>query len=78
MGVMVAVSSHAALHLLEFPERKALLAELAALRKYAKGSLGFGRFGPTDLIEREMADFMKGVSADFETPLRPLGTPFMQ
>ncbi len=78
MGVMVAVASHAALHLLEFPERKALPAELAALRRDAKGSLGFGRFGPTEQIEREMADFMGGVSAQFATPLLPLGTPFTQ
>ncbi len=52
--------------------------ELAALRRDAKGSLGFGRFGPTDQIEREISDFMAGASADFETPLRPLGTPFTQ
>lgn len=78
MGAMVAVSSEGALHLLEFTERKALPRELAALRRDAKGSLGFGRFGPTDQIEREMVDFMSWVSARFETPLRPLGTPFMQ
>ena len=78
MGAMVAVASHTALHLLEFPERKALPAELAALRKDAKGALGFGRFGPTEQIEREMADFMGGVSAEFATPLRPFGTPFTQ
>ena len=45
MGAMVAVASEHALHLLEFTERKALPAELAALRTDAKGSLGFGRFG---------------------------------
>lgn len=78
MGAMVAVSSEGALHLLEFTERKALPAELAALRRDAKGSLGFGRFASTDQIEREMADFMSGQSALFETPLRPLGTPFTQ
>ena len=78
MGAMVAVASEGALHLLEFTERKALPAELAALRRDAKGSLGFGRFGPTDQIEREISDFMAGVSARFETPLRALGTPFTQ
>lgn len=78
LGAMVAVASEHALHLLEFAERKALPAELAALRRDAKGSLGFGRFGPTDQIEREMADFMGGLSEAFQTPLRPLGTPFSQ
>jgi AraC family transcriptional regulator of adaptative response/methylated-DNA-[protein]-cysteine methyltransferase len=78
MGVMVAVASEGALHLLEFSERRALPAELSALSKDAKGSLGFGRFAATDQIEREMADFMGGVSAEFATLLRPLGTPFTQ
>ena len=41
MGAMVAVSSEHALHLLEFTERRALPAELAALRRDAKGGLGF-------------------------------------
>lgn len=78
MGAMVAVSSEQALHLLEFTERKALPAELAALRRDAKGSLGFGRYAPTDTIAREIADYMNGIRAVFETPLRPLGTPFTQ
>ena len=78
LGAMVAVSSENALHLLEFTERRALPAEVAALRRDAKGSLGFGRFAPTDRIEREMADFMAGRTAVFETPLRPLGSRFSQ
>lgn len=78
MGAMVAVSSEHALHLLEFTERRALPAELAALRRDAKGALGFGRFAPTDMIEREMADFMAGRCAAFNTPLSPLGTRFTQ
>ncbi len=78
MGAMVAVSSKDALHLLEFTERRALPAELNALRKDAKGSLGFGRFAPTDQIEREMSAFMSGQSSHFATRLRPLGTAFTQ
>ena len=78
MGAMVAVSSEHALHLLEFTERRALPAELAALRRDAKGGLGFGRFAPTDMIEREMADFIAGRCAEFNTPLSPLGTRFTQ
>jgi AraC family transcriptional regulator of adaptative response/methylated-DNA-[protein]-cysteine methyltransferase len=78
LGAMVAVSSQKALHLLEFTERRALPAELAALRKDAKGSLGFGRFAPTDQIEQEMNAFMDVRDDKFQTPLRPLGTPFTQ
>lgn len=78
LGAMVAVSSAHALHLLEFTDRRALPAELAALRREAKGSMGLGRLAPTDRIEREMAAFMAGRCARFETPLRPRGTPFTQ
>ncbi|WP_281992471.1 bifunctional transcriptional activator/DNA repair enzyme AdaA [Sulfitobacter geojensis] len=78
LGPMIAVSDQHALHLLEFAERKALPAELKRLYAFAKGSLGFGRFAPTDQIEREMAAFMQGRCADFQTRLAPLGTPFTQ
>ena len=78
LGPMIAVSDQHALHLLEFAERKALPAELKRLYAHAKGSLGFGRFAPTDQIEHEMMAFMKGRSAVFETRLAPLGTPFTQ
>ncbi|MFK7835379.1 MAG: bifunctional transcriptional activator/DNA repair enzyme AdaA [Sulfitobacter sp.] len=78
LGPMIAVSDAHALHLLEFAERKALPAELKRLFAHAKGSLGFGRFAPTDQVEREMADFMAARSARFETRLAPLGTPFTQ
>lgn len=78
LGPMVAVSDAHALHLLEFAERRALPGELKRLYQHAKGSLGFGRFAPTDQIEREMGAFMAGTCAAFETPLAPLGTPFMQ
>lgn len=78
LGPMIAVSDAHALHLLEFAERKALPGELKRLYAYAKGSLGFGRFAPTDQIEAEMAAFMSGTSDQFETRLAPLGTPFTQ
>lgn len=76
LGPMIAVSDAHALNLLEFAERKALPAELKRLYAHAKGSLGFGRFAPTDQIEAELLSFMQGRSAQFCTPLTPLGTPF--
>lgn len=78
LGVIIAVSDAHALHLLEFAERKALPGELKRLYAHAKGSLGFGRFAPTDQIEREMEAFLALKSARFDTPLAPLGTPFTQ
>lgn len=78
LGAMVAVSSAQALHLLEFTERRALPGEVRRLFKHAKGSLGFGRFAPTDQVEAELAAFMRGDCARFEVPLAPLGAPFAQ
>lgn len=78
LGVMIAVSDANALYLLEFAERKALPAELKRLYTFAKGSLGFGRYAPTGQIEAEMNAFLAGRSVRFDTPLAPLGTPFMQ
>lgn len=76
LGVMIAVSDANALHLLEFTERRALPTELKRLYAHAKGSLGFGRFAPTDRIEAEMDAFLDLRNDRFDTPLTPLGTPF--
>lgn len=78
LGTMIAVSDAQKLYLLEFAERKALPGELKRLYDFAKGSLGFGRFAPTDQVEAEMQAFLEGQSARFEVPLAPLGTPFTQ
>lgn len=76
LGVMIAVSDAHALHLLEFAERRALPGELKKLYTMSKGSLGFGRFAPTDQIEAELEAFFDLRCARFEAPLAPLGTPF--
>jgi len=78
LGAMILVASAQAVHLLEFTERRALPGELRRLYDHAKGSLGFGRFAPTDRIEAELAAFMRGDSPQFTTPLAPLGPPFAQ
>ncbi len=77
LGAMIAVSDAHALHLLEFSDRRALPAELKRLHAQAKGSLGFGRFAPTDRIEAELDAFLSYRDDGFATPLAPLGTPFM-
>lgn len=78
LGVMIAVSDASALHLLEFTERRALPGALQRLYAAVKGRLGFGRFAPTDQIERELDAFFAGRSAQFETALAPRGMPFTQ
>ena len=76
LGQMIAVSDKQSLHLLEFTGRKALPAELKRLWQASKGSLGFGRFAPTDQIETELSAFFASQRRDFETPLHLHGTPF--
>ena len=78
LGVMIAVSDAHALHLLEFTERKALPGELKRLYTFAKGSLGFGRFAPTDRIEAELDAFFDLRNDQFVTRLAPHGTAFTQ
>lgn len=76
LGAMIAVSSQSHLHLLEFSNRKALPAELKKLWQDAKGSLGFGRYGPTEQVEVELAEYFEGERTDFTVPLALHGTDF--
>ncbi len=78
LGPMVAVCDKRNLHLLEFVDRKALPASLKKLQAYAKGSLGFGRFDTTDLVEAQLKSFFSGNSAAFNLPLAYHGSAFTQ
>ena len=76
LGAMIAVSDRTHLHLLEFADRKALPTELKRLHKACKGSLGFGRFAPTDQAEAQLDAFFQGRSPGFDLPLALHGTEF--
>lgn len=76
LGAMIAVSSKSHLHLLEFSNRKALPTELKKLWQDAKGSLGFGRYAPSDQVEAELGEYFAGKRADFTVPLALHGTDF--
>lgn len=76
LGPMIAVSSKSHLHLLEFSNRKALPKELKKLWQDVKGSLGFGRYGPTDQVEAELAGYFAGKRSSFAVPLALHGTDF--
>lgn len=78
LGAMIAVCDNQFLHLLEFPERKALPTELKRLIQFSKGSIGLGRTAITDQIEAELARYFDGNDAVFQTPLAYHGSPFTQ
>ncbi len=78
LGDMIAVASTSHLHLLEFVERKALKTELGKLCAAVKGDIGIGTTAPIDQIKSELADFLAGTSARFETPLAFHGSAFTQ
>lgn len=76
LGSLVAVSDAKVLHLLEFADRKALATELKKLQIYARGSIGFGRYEPTEQIEAELAEFFALNSECFQVPLALHGSEF--
>lgn len=78
LGAMIAVCDNQFLHLLEFPERKALPSELKRLFESSKGSIGLGRTKITDQIERELGQYFNGNDAHFQTPLAYHGSAFTQ
>ncbi len=78
LGAMIAVCDNRFLHLLEFPERKALPTELKRLYQSSKGSIGLGRTPITDQIEAELACYFNGDDANFQTPLAFHGSAFTQ
>lgn len=77
LGPMVAVADDQALHLLEFPERRILPAELKRLAARI-GGIGLGRTDAVARAESELADYFAGRSARFTVPLAPLGADFAQ
>lgn len=76
IGPMVAIADDHALHILEFLERKALATEVKKLWEATGSAVVFGRTGPIDRIEAELAAYFAGTRSAFETRLAPLGTPF--
>ena len=78
LGAMIAVCDNQFLHLLEFPDRKALPTELKRLYQSSKGAIGLGRTPVTDQIEAELARYFNGDDARFQTPLAFHGSPFTQ
>lgn len=81
LGQMLAVFSEAGLCLLEFPERKAVEAELRALQKAHQAQQArfvWRNTARSQALQHELDQYFAGRLQTFATPLAPLGTPFQQ
>lgn len=81
LGQMLAVFSEAGLCLLEFPERKAVEAELRALQKAHQAQQArfvWRNTARSQTLQHELDQYFAGRLQTFATPLAPLGTPFQQ
>jgi AraC family transcriptional regulator of adaptative response/methylated-DNA-[protein]-cysteine methyltransferase len=76
LGAMLAVGDEAALHLLEYADRRGLERQIERLRARAKAGIVPGRTAPIAQVETELAAYFGGRSMRFETPLARDGTPF--
>lgn len=76
LGPMLAVADAHALHLLEFADRPALMAELERI-KMRTGQAIIMADNPVIVVTRQaLRDYFMGESADFPIRLAPAGTPF--
>jgi len=76
LGGMIAIADDAALHLLEFTDRKALPQGLRRLSALAGGRIGLGRSAVTDRTEAALEAFFAGRDGRLDLPVRLRGTPF--
>ncbi|TGN51544.1 bifunctional transcriptional activator/DNA repair protein Ada [Paracoccus liaowanqingii] len=76
LGGMIAIADDAALHLLEFTDRKALPQGLRRLSARAGGRIGLGRTAVTDRTEAALQAFFAGREGRLDLPLHLHGTPF--
>lgn len=76
LGPILVLADDAALHLLEFTDRRGLERELERQRQ--KFAIAPGRTKIIDQIERELADYFSGRLTQFRTPIELGGTPFQQ
>lgn len=78
LGPMLAVVDDAALHLLEFVDRRGLEREIERLRARRKQAIVPGETAITAQIATELAQYFAGERAVFETPLALLGSEFQR
>jgi AraC family transcriptional regulator of adaptative response/methylated-DNA-[protein]-cysteine methyltransferase len=76
LGAMVAVGDEAALHLLEYADRRGLPGQLERLRRRTEARIVPGDAGPLRRLRAELAAYFAGRSMRFATPLARDGTKF--
>jgi AraC family transcriptional regulator of adaptative response/methylated-DNA-[protein]-cysteine methyltransferase len=76
LGPLLAIADPAALHLLEFFDRKALPTELRHLQARLHAPIALGRPAPIDQIEQDLIAYFAGAPNPFATPLALHATPF--
>lgn len=78
LGGMLAIVSHAGLHLLEFVDRRALETELAAVRARANGPIEPGEHEHLDHTAAQLAAYFAGTRTRFDLPLDIRGSDFQR
>ncbi|MCB9914159.1 MAG: methylated-DNA--[protein]-cysteine S-methyltransferase [Planctomycetes bacterium] len=78
LGAMLAAADDEGVALLEFTDRRALDAQLAALREHVGGAFAPGEHPLLAQLERELGEYFTGARRRFEVPLRLAGTPFQE
>jgi AraC family transcriptional regulator of adaptative response/methylated-DNA-[protein]-cysteine methyltransferase len=78
LGPVTAVGDEAALHLLEYVDRRGLEREIERLGRRTGAAVVPGRTEPIAQIEAELAAYFAGTSLRFRTPLARLGSPFQK
>jgi AraC family transcriptional regulator of adaptative response/methylated-DNA-[protein]-cysteine methyltransferase len=78
LGPMIAIADEEALYLLEFVSRRGLEREIEKLRKTRGSVIVPGKTAPIDSITKELQWYFAGSLTSFQTPIKPLGSPFQK
>jgi AraC family transcriptional regulator of adaptative response/methylated-DNA-[protein]-cysteine methyltransferase len=76
LGPMLAGTDSTSLRFLEFTDRRAVDAQIAALRRTSRLPLAPGECALTDLLRAELASYFAGKLRSFSMPVSAPGTPF--
>ena len=78
LGPIIAIADDTGLYLLEFADRRGLEREIERLRKKMKAAIIPGETPIIKKIEKELMNYFNGENANFETPLKLMGSDFQK